>query len=80
VPLVTERLAPNIAALRNSITNVLVESGNATGKLQSNACDELARMTDITTTTREEEAGPQSLSLKVFSGNSTSNCGFPSAG
>ena len=79
MPLVTERLARNIAALCNSVANVLVKSGYAARKLQRNACDELACMADVTTATREEEAGPKILLLKVFAGNSTSNCRLPSA-
>lgn len=80
MPLIAERLARNIAPLRNSVVNILLKSGYTARKLQSDACDELACMANVTTTTREEEAGPETLSLKVFASNSTSNCGLPSAG
>jgi len=51
VPLVAERLARNVAALRNSVANVLVESGYAARKLPRNTCDELACMADVSAAT-----------------------------
>jgi hypothetical protein len=77
VPLVTEGLAWNISTLRNSVANVLVDSGYAARKLQGNACDELACMTDVSAATREEKAGPETVPLKEYMGDSTSDRRFP---
>jgi hypothetical protein len=56
VPLVTERLARNVAALRSSVANILVQGGYAARKLYGNRRNELASTPNISTTSCEEEA------------------------
>ncbi len=80
MPLVTKRLARNVAALCNSVANVLVDSGYVARKLQRNARDKLVCMADVSAATREEEAGSESLPLKVSAGDRAGNGGLPCAG
>ena len=80
VPLVTERLSRNVAALRNSVANVLVQSGYTSRKLYGNRRNELASMPNISTTSCEEEASSKTSLVKIFAGDSASNCGFSRTG
>jgi hypothetical protein len=80
VPLVTERLSRNVAALHNSVANVLVQSGYTARKLYGNRRNELANMPNIPTTSCEEEASSKTSLLKIFAGDSASNCGLSRTG
>jgi hypothetical protein len=42
-------------------------------KLRDDACDELPCVTNISTTSGEEEAGPKTLLIEVFVGDSARN-------
>ncbi len=75
--LVIERQARNVTTLYNSVVNILVEGRYVARKLQRNARDKHACIVDVSTTTREEEAGPKSLLLKLYVGNSTSDSRLP---
>ena len=80
LPLVMERLARNIPALRDSFANVLRGGRYANRKLQRNARDKFACVADISTATGKEEAGPKTLLLRVSTGNCTCDGRLPSAG
>jgi hypothetical protein len=79
-PLIAERLARNIATLRNSFGNITSERRYVIRKLCGNTCKELASMANISTTSREKEACPEKPSLKVVAGDSASNRGLSRTG
>ena len=65
LPLVAQRLADNVAALSNSVADVLPHCWHAVRELQRDACHELARMANVAAAAREEEARSQALVLKI---------------
>ena len=79
-PLVTERLVCNIAVLRYRDTNVTLQSWYIIRKLECNASNELSSVANISTASREEEAGSEPLLLKVIPSNDTNNYRLPRTG
>ena len=79
MPLVAERLTRNVATLRNSAINVLIESWYVVRKLHGDTCNELAGVANISPASREEEAGPETTLFKVSSSHSASNRGLSRA-
>ena len=80
LPLVTERLAHNVAPLYESIAYMLVKSRYVTCQLQRNARDEFACMAYISTASREEEAGSETLLVEASTGHGARNCRLPRTG
>jgi hypothetical protein len=60
--------------LGNSVANMVYNRWLIVRKLHGDSCKELASMADISTTSREEEARPESLLIIVFARNSACNC------
>jgi hypothetical protein len=74
LPLVTERLVGNIAALYDGITNVLVKRRYVARQLYGNARNELACMPNISTAAREEKTGAKTpLLVQVCAGDGSRN-------
>jgi hypothetical protein len=59
---------------------MLTESRNAIRKLYSNARNELACISNVSTASREEEACPETLFYKVFASDGPGNSRLSGAG
>jgi hypothetical protein len=75
-----ERPVHDIVTLRDSFANVVLESWYFVRKLHSNTRNELTSIANVSTASREEEAGPETVLFKASTGNSTRNGGLSSAG
>ena len=65
LPLVAQRKADNVAALRNSVADVLPRCRHALRKLHRDACHKLARVPRVAAAAREEEARCETLPVVV---------------
>jgi hypothetical protein len=79
VPLVAERLTCDVATLCDSVANVLIESGYVVRKLDGDACNELSRVANVSTASREEEAGPETRFMEIVASDSPRNRGLARA-
>jgi hypothetical protein len=75
-----ERPVRDVATLRDSFANVVLESWYFVRKLYSNTRNELASIANVSTAPREEEAGPETVLFKASTGDSARNRGLSSAG
>lgn len=62
------------------VTDVLMERRYATCKLNSKTCDELSSISDVSTTSRKEEASAETMLVEECTGDSSGNGRLPGAG
>jgi hypothetical protein len=77
-PLVRERPSRDVAS--NSFANVLSERGNVIRKLHGNARNKQHSIANVSTTSGEEEACPETPSFKVSASHSVRNRRLSRAG
>jgi len=68
-PLVAQRLIDNVATLFDGIADVLARHWNVVRKLDCDARDESASMSNVTVAAREEKAGCKTLFIVVAARN-----------
>lgn len=78
-PLVAQSLACNVTTLRNCVAYVLTTSWYVMRKLYSDAGDELARVTNVSAASREEEASYKALLFEAPPSDSPRNRRLPCA-
>jgi hypothetical protein len=65
LPLIVQRLLRDVAALCDSVADVLSRCWYVVRKLHRDACDEFACMANVAAASREEEASCQTLLIEV---------------